>query len=168
MNLTICGRARVFGDNVDTDQIYPGRYLELTEKADIASHCMEGAHPGFSSTIRQGDVIVAGRNFGCGSSREHAVITLKEAGIAAVVADSFARIFFRNALNLGLPCVSCVGLAGGVAEGDPLEIALDSGVVRNMRDGTGRRGEGLSAFALAILTAGGIKPLFRKRMLESR
>jgi 3-isopropylmalate/(R)-2-methylmalate dehydratase small subunit len=146
MQLKISGKAHIFSNNIDTDQIYPGRYLELTAKSEIASHCMEGVRPGF----------------GCGSSREHAAITLKEAGVGAVVAESFARIFFRNAINLGLPLITCRGISNRVKEGDVLEINLSTGEIKNKTTGESFQGEGLSDFILRILENGGIKPLFKK------
>jgi 3-isopropylmalate/(R)-2-methylmalate dehydratase small subunit len=162
MRQIISGRAFLFGDNIDTDQIYPGRYLELTAKADIASHCMEGVRPGFSKEIQKGDIVVAGKNFGCGSSREHAAITLKESGVSAVVAESFARIFFRNAINLGLTVITCPGITGRLKEGDILEIDVSTGVIVNKTSGDTYQGEGLSEFVLRILENGGIKPLFKE------
>ncbi|MGB9813909.1 MAG: 3-isopropylmalate dehydratase small subunit [Thermovenabulum sp.] len=163
MQLKISGRIFIFGDNIDTDQIYPGRYLELTAKADIASHCMEGARPGFAKEVKKGDIIVAGKNFGCGSSREHAAITLKEAGISAVVAESFARIFFRNAINLGLPVITCKQIRDRVKEGEILEIDLATGEIINRTTGEIYQGEGLSEFVLRIIENGGIKPLFKEK-----
>ncbi|NLZ53786.1 MAG: 3-isopropylmalate dehydratase small subunit [Thermoanaerobacteraceae bacterium] len=163
MNRKISGKVFIFGDNIDTDQIYPGRYLELTAKADIASHCMEGARPGFANEIEKGDIIVAGKNFGCGSSREHAAITLKEAGVSAVVAESFARIFFRNAINLGIPVISCKDIRNGIREGELLEIDLSTGQIKNQNTGDVFQGEGLSDFLLGILESGGIKPLFKAK-----
>lgn len=163
MQSKISGRIFVFGDNIDTDQIYPGRYLELTAKADIASHCMEGARPGFAKEVKKGDIIVAGKNFGCGSSREHAAITLKEAGVSAVVAESFARIFFRNAINLGLPVITCKQIRERVKEGEILEIDLATGQITNQTTGEIYQGEGLSEFVLRILENGGIKPLFKEK-----
>lgn len=160
MQQKILGKVRLFGDNIDTDQIYPGRYLDLTEKPDIALHCMEGIRPGFSKDIQKDDIIVAGKNFGCGSSREHAAITLKEAGISTVVAESFARIFFRNAINLGLPVITCHGISKKVKEGDIIEIDLLTGKIYNKTSGESYQGEGLSGFVLRILNNGGIKPLF--------
>ena len=162
MQLKISGKAHIFSNNIDTDQIYPGRYLELTAKSEIASHCMEGLRPGFATEIQKDDIIVAGRNFGCGSSREHAAITLKEAGVGAVVAESFARIFFRNAINLGLPLITCRGISNRVKEGDVLEINLSTGEIKNKTTGESFQGEGLSDFILRILENGGIKPLFKK------
>lgn len=163
MQQKILGKAFVFGDNIDTDQIYPGRYLELVEKNDIASHCMEGARPGFTSELKQGGLVVAGRNFGCGSSREHAAITLKEAGASAIVAESFARIFFRNAINLGLPVITCPFISDKVKEGDLIEIDLFTGKIHNMTTKEKLQGQGLSEFVISILQSGGIKPLFKQK-----
>lgn len=163
MQQKISGRAFIFDDNIDTDQIYPGRYIELVNKTDIASHCMEGARPGFASELNKGGIVVAGRNFGCGSSREHAAITLKEAGVSAIVAESFARIFFRNAINLGLPVITCLNILNEVKEGDLLEIDLLTGEINNMTTKKKLQGQGLSEFVMNILESGGIKYLFKQK-----
>jgi 3-isopropylmalate/(R)-2-methylmalate dehydratase small subunit len=155
------GRAFVFGANVDTDQIYPGRYLELTDEADVGRHAMEGAAPDFVGRFRPGDIIVAGRNFGCGSSREHAVRTLKAVRAGAVLAESFARIFYRNAINIGLPVLVCPGVAAAVSDGDVLTVDAASGTVVNDTTGARLSAEPLSGFALNILSAGGIVELLR-------
>jgi len=160
---TISGQAFIFANNIDTDQIYPGRYLELVDPQEIAKHCLEGANPDFIHQLRVGDIVVAGKNFGCGSSREHAVITLVHAGVGAVVAESFGRIFYRNAINLGLPVLVCPGIAAQVREGDMLEINLKEGTVLKQRDGEIIQGEKLSDYVIEILQSGGIKPLFKKR-----
>ncbi|MBZ4652993.1 MAG: leuD [Peptococcaceae bacterium] len=158
----VTGKAFVFGHNIDTDQIYPGRYLELVDPQEIASHCMEGADPTLVQRFTPGDIIVAGRNFGCGSSREHAAITLLHAGVGAVVAESFARIFYRNAINLGITLLVCPEITKEVNEGDILEVNLGEGLVINKTTGKTIKGEKLSDYALEILAHGGIKPLFRK------
>lgn len=121
------GRAWVLGDNVDTDQIVAGRYLSLTDPEELAKHCLEGPLPDFHRSVEPGDILVAGDNLGCGSSREHAVIALKAAGISCLVARSFARIFFRNAINLGLPALISPEAVEGVAPGDRIRIDLDAG-----------------------------------------
>ena len=121
--------ARVFGDNVNTDEIIAARYLNTTDPAVLGAHCMEDVRPGFAGSVVAGQVLVAGDNFGCGSSREHAPIALKAAGISCVVAASFARIFFRNAINTGLPIVECPGISGQVREGDTVEVDLENGVL---------------------------------------
>jgi 3-isopropylmalate/(R)-2-methylmalate dehydratase small subunit len=156
------GKAYLVGDNIDTDQVYPGRYLELTDKKAIGKHCLEGISAEFAEKHARGSVIVAGRNFGCGSSREHAVITLKEAGVLLVIASSFARIFFRNAINLGFPVLTCKESAELAAEGDMLSINLLSGEIFNKNRGTKSQGELLPAFILDILKAGGIKSRYKK------
>ncbi len=158
----IRGSIFTFGNNIDTDQIYPGRYLELTEHDEIAAHVMEGADPSFASAMKRGDIIVAGTNFGCGSSREHAVITLKNSGVGAVAARSFARIFFRNAVNLGLVVVEIPDLGDlGLRDGDEGELDVLRGAF------TTPAGEKsfapLPPHVLSIIEAGGIFPLFREK-----
>lgn len=164
MKTVFKGRAFVLGNNIDTDQIYPGRYLELVEPKELGSHCLEGVDPTLSSRFSQGDIVVAGTNFGCGSSREHAPIALINMGASVVIADSFARIFFRNAINLGLPLLVCKGINQRVQEGESLEINLVTGTVTIERTGEILEGEQNGDFAMTILGAGGIKPLFRERM----
>ena len=163
METKLTGKIIVVGDNIDTDQIYPGRFLAITEPAEIGSHCLCGVDESIASTFPQGGFVVAGRNFGCGSSREHAPIALLNMGARAVIADSFARIFFRNAVNLGLIPVVCPGISGEVESGDTLEIDLEAGTVSVV--GTGRcfPCEQLGEQALKILEAGGIKPMMRER-----
>jgi len=126
------GKVWKFGDDVNTDEIIPARYLNTSDPEELAGHCMEGADPDFVRKISPGDVIVAGKNFGCGSSREHAPLAIKHAKIAAVVAPTFARIFFRNAINMGLPIVECPGAARDAAEGDVLRIDLEKGELTNV------------------------------------
>jgi 3-isopropylmalate/(R)-2-methylmalate dehydratase small subunit len=123
------GTAHLFGADVNTDEIIPARYLTTSDATALAAHCMEDARPGFVATISKGDLIVAGGNFGCGSSREHAPIAIKAAGVSCVVAESFARIFFRNAINIGLPIVACPGIAAKVKQGDRLTVDLTAGAV---------------------------------------
>ncbi|MGA9099195.1 MAG: 3-isopropylmalate dehydratase small subunit [Methanotrichaceae archaeon] len=157
----IKGRAWVFGDDVDTDVIIPGKYLRTKDLSTLAEHVMEGLAPQFASKVKKGDVIVAGRNFGCGSSREQAPLALKEAGVSAVVAKSFARIFYRNAINIGLPLieanVSC-------SEGDEIEVDLATGTVRV--GGTTIQGTKLPDFLLKILQDGGLVAHRRKQMQD--
>ncbi len=123
------GTVHVFGNDVNTDEIIPARYLTTSNPQVLAAKCMEDARPGFAGTIARGDLIVAGGNFGCGSSREHAPIAIKAAGISCVVAESFARIFFRNAINIGLPIVECPGIAALVKQGDRVTVDLTAGAV---------------------------------------
>lgn len=161
MQTIIKGKAFVFGANVDTDQIYPGRYLELTDFHEVAAHAMEGIDPHFRQEFQVGDIIVAATNFGCGSSREHAAIALKAIGVGAIVASSFGRIFYRNAINLGLPLIVCPDIHPSVDKGDFLEIDFSSGHILNKTKGLTLQAQPLSPYVLKILTAGGIKPLIK-------
>ena len=161
MQAKITGKAFVYGKNIDTDQIYPGRYLDLTDPPDVAKHAMEGADPNFAKDFTPGDIIVAGTNFGCGSSREHAAITLKAAGVSAVIAESFARIFYRNGINLGVPLLVSPGIAEQVARGDELEIDLKNAIALNKTKNLTYPIEPVTDYARNILEAGGIKPLLK-------
>lgn len=162
----LTGSAFVFGKNIDTDQIYPGRFVELTREKDIARHAMEGADPGFVEDFKQGDIIVAATNFGCGSSREHAAITLKAVGTGCVIAESFGRIFYRNAINLGLPVLICPGISMSVQKGNELRINIKTGRIKNLSTGIKMEAQPLSGYTLEILSHGGIKPLIRKQIQE--
>ncbi len=157
------GKALVVGNNVDTDLIYPGRFLELTDPREIGSHCLAGISEDISPNFPAGGIVVAGTNFGCGSSREHAPIALINMGAAAVLADSFARIFFRNGINLGLPLVVCKGISRHVQNGQTLRLDLNAGTVTIEETGEILHAEALGGKAMEILEAGGIKPLMRKR-----
>jgi len=157
----IQGQAYRFGSNIDTDQIYPGRYLELTDAEDLAKHTLEGADPTFVKRFAPGGIVVAGTNFGCGSSREHAAVTLQAAGVRLLIAESFARIFYRNCINLGLPLLVCPGVTKFVAEGNELEVDLENGVIRNISIEEKCHGEKISDYAFNILEMGGIKPMLR-------
>ena len=163
MNTKITGKIIVVGDNIDTDQIYPGRFLAITDPAEIGSHCLCGVDEGIAAAFPKGGIVVAGRNFGCGSSREHAPIALLNMGAAAVVADSFARIFFRNAVNLGLVPVICKGISEQVQSGQTLTVDLTAGTVTVEETGQVYPCEQLGDQAMKILSAGGIKPLMRAR-----
>jgi 3-isopropylmalate/(R)-2-methylmalate dehydratase small subunit len=163
MNGVITGRAFVYGTNIDTDQIYPGGYLDLTDPELVAQHAMERVDPDFVKEVKPGDMIVAGANFGCGSSREHAAVTLKASGIAAVLAESFARIFYRNAINLGLPLLVCPGIASLVKRGDLLRVDMAAGTLINQSTGASVKAQPLSAYVMAILESGGVKPMIRKQ-----
>lgn len=164
MNTKITGKIIVLGDNIDTDQIYPGRFLAITDPKEIGSHCLCGVDEGIAAAFPKGGIVVAGRNFGCGSSREHAPIALLNMGASAVLADSFARIFFRNAVNLGLVPVICKGIAQKVQPGQTLTIDLEAGAVTIAETGEVLPCEKLGEQAMSILEAGGIKPLMRKRL----
>ncbi len=126
------GKTWVYGDNVDTDVIIPARYLNTTDAKELAAHCMEDIDETFANNVKQGDIMVAGENFGCGSSREHAPIAIKESGITAVIAKSFARIFFRNAINIGLPIIENAELPDETQAGDEIEIDIANGKVKNL------------------------------------
>jgi len=130
------GKAWKFGDDVNTDEIIPARYLNSIDPQELAAHCMEDADPGFAGKVRAGDVLVGGANFGCGSSREHAPIAIKAAGVSCVIAKTFARIFFRNCINTGLPILTCPAAAAEIESGDEIEIDLATGTVRNLTRGT--------------------------------
>jgi len=129
------GKAWKFGDDVNTDEIIPARYLNTIDPGELAAHCMEDADAAFAKNVRPGDVIVGGANFGCGSSREHAPIAIKGAGVACVIAKTFARIFFRNCINTGLPILACPGAADEIDAGDEIEIDLAAGRIRNVTQG---------------------------------
>ena len=155
------GKVIVVGNNVDTDQIYPGPYLELTDPKEIGSHCLAGVDENIAKNFPAGGMVVAGTNFGCGSSREHAPIALINMGAALVLADSFARIFFRNAINLGLPLIVCKGISGKVSTGQTLRVDVMAGKVTVLETGEELECEPFSEQTVRILEAGGIKPLMR-------
>jgi len=163
MDTIIKGNALVLSHNIDTDQIYPGRFLELVDQKEIGRHCLSGVDENIASEFKNGDIVVAGRNFGCGSSREHAPIALINMGASLVVAESFARIFYRNAINLGLPLIICANINEAVENGHTLEINVKEGVINNLSTGKTLMGEKISEHAMNILNAGGIKPLFREK-----
>jgi len=158
------GRAVMFGDNVNTDVILPGEYLTLTDPVELAKHVMEGLDPTFSGRVESGVIIVAGRNFGCGSSREHAPLALKHAGVRCILADSFARIFYRNAINIGLPVFECRGILGEVEEGDELDVDLETGSVKNLSKNSVFHAFRLPKFILEILSDGGLIEHLRRRL----
>lgn len=166
-NNTIKGKAFVFGANISTDQIYPGQFLELTDYEDLAKHAMEGADPNFVKDSKPGDIIVASTNFGCGSSREHAAITLKAVGVGAVIADSYGRIFYRNAINLGIPLIVCKDICLLIKKGDLINIDFASGKITNETTGLVAQAEPFSEYTMNILSSGGIKPLIKSQMEQS-
>lgn len=165
MNNLYVGSAFGLGKNIDTDQIYPGRFLAITDPGEIGRHCLAGIDPEIAEEFTKGDILVAGTNFGCGSSREHAPIALQNMGVSVIVADSFARIFFRNAINIGLPLLVCKGISDLVTNGECLEVDIDKGMVRSLDSGELFVGERMGDYAMEILKAGGIKPLIRKKLL---
>jgi 3-isopropylmalate/(R)-2-methylmalate dehydratase small subunit len=150
------GKVWTFGDNINTDEIIPARYLNTSDPAELARHCMEDADPDFPNKVQPGDIIVAGQNFGCGSSREHAPIALKAAGVACVIAGSFARIFYRNAFNMGLPILECPGAVARIAEGDMVTVELDSGRII-LSDAAGElSAQPIPPFMRNLINAGGL------------
>ena len=163
MQKVLKGKAFVYGANIDTDQIYPGRFLDLTEPDQIGKHALDGADPNFVKEVQPGDLIVASTNFGCGSSREHAAITLKSAGVGAILADSFGRIFYRNVINLGVPLIVCPGISKIVKRGDILTVDMTTGKVLNETTGASAEAQPLSEYVLNILESGGIKPMIKKQ-----
>lgn len=166
METKVTGKIIVVGDNIDTDQIYPGRYLDIVDPKEIGSHCLCGVDESIAANFPQGGMVVAGRNFGCGSSREHAPIALLNMGAKAVLADSFARIFFRNAINLGLLPIICKGIREKVKDGMTLTLDLEKYQVTVQETGETYPCEKLGDQALKILEAGGIKPLMRQRFAK--
>lgn len=145
-----------FGDNVDTDVIIPARYLNSSEPAELAAHCMEDIDKDFMKKVKKGDIIVADKNFGCGSSREHAPIAIKAAGVSCVIAKTFARIFYRNSINIGLPIVECPEASDGIEEGDEVEVDFGSGVITNVTKGTSFKGQAFPEFMQRIIDSGGL------------
>ena len=145
-----------YGDNVDTDVIIPARYLNSSDPAELATHCMEDIDQEFIKKVQPGDIIVADKNFGCGSSREHAPIAIKAAGVSCVIAETFARIFYRNAINIGLPIIECPEAARGIEAGDRVEVDFDSGIIVNQTKGTQFQGQAFPPFMQKIIAAGGL------------
>ena len=156
-------KAVKLGNNVDTDVILPGKYLALTDPAELKNHVMEGISPGFALKFAEGAIVVAGENFGQGSSREHAPIALKAAGVRCVVAESFARIFYRNSMNIGLPALECSGVSTHVIDGDQLSIDIDRGEIKNLRTGETLRTEAIPPNLIQVLNDGGIMEHLRKK-----
>lgn len=163
MEKIIKGKVFVFGANIDTDQIYPGRFLDITDPEDVGKHAMEGADPDFRQEFKPGDIIVASTNFGCGSSREHAAVTLKAVGVGVILADSFGRIFYRNAINLGIPLVVCPGIVNLTKKGDILTVDITTGKVINETIGVTLEAQPLAGYAMNILQNGGIKSLIKSQ-----
>jgi len=158
------GRIWRFGDHVDTDAIIPARYLHTSEPAELATHCMEGLSDGFATAVGTGDLIVAGENFGCGSSREHAPLAIRAAGIGCIVAASFARIFYRNAINIGLPIVVCPNAVAAAADGQEWEVDLEAGRIRNLALDFETVFEPVPPFMRELLAAGGLVRYTRSRI----
>lgn len=151
-----CGTVFKYGDNVDTDVIIPARYLNSSDPKELASHCMEDIDQDFIKNVKDGDIIVAAKNFGCGSSREHAPIAIKAAGVSCVIAETFARIFYRNAINIGLPIVECKEAAAEISVGDQVEVNFDTGVITNRTKGTTYQGQAFPEFMQKIIDCEGL------------
>lgn len=150
------GRAFKYGDNVDTDVIIPARYLNNADPAELAKHCMEDIDTAFATQVRTGDIIVGQRNFGCGSSREHAPLSIKACGVTCVIAATFARIFYRNAFNIGLPIVECAEAAERISAGDQISVDFATGIITNHTRDERYQGEPLPAFMQDIIAGGGL------------
>jgi 3-isopropylmalate/(R)-2-methylmalate dehydratase small subunit len=162
------GKVWKYGDNVDTDVIIPARYLSMSTAQELAGHCMEDLDPEFAGQVQVGDIIVAGENFGCGSSREHAPLAIKGAGVSCVVARSFARIFYRNAINVGLPILESPPAVDGAQPGHDLEIDLEEGVIRNLTTGQAFQAEAYPPFMMQIIEAGGLVPYTRRELAKEQ
>ena len=150
------GKVFKYGDNVDTDVIIPARYLNTSDPKELASHCMEDIDLNFANNVKPGDIIVANKNFGCGSSREHAPIAIKESGISCVIASTFARIFYRNAINIGLPILECDEAVKSIEAGDELEVNFDTGVIKNLTKDEEYQGEAFPEFMQNIINNNGL------------
>ena len=161
---TVSGKAIKYGDNIDTDVIIPARYLNTTDHKELASHCMEDIDKEFVNKVEKGDVIIAGNNFGCGSSREHAPIAIKASGIKLVIADSFARIFYRNAIDIGLPIIECPAAAAAIRDGDEVAVDLDTGVIEDKTTGETFTAAPFPPFIQKIIAVGGIENFVREKI----
>ena len=161
---TIRGKVWKYGDNVDTDAIIPARHLNISSVAELGTHCMEDLDPTFVQEVDPGDIIVAGKNFGCGSSREHAPVAIKACGVGCVIAESFARIFFRNAINIGLPILECPQAAQGTEARQTLAVDLASGTICNLDTGEEYQATAYPPFMLEIIDAGGLVEYTRRKL----
>ena len=161
--MKIQGKAFKYGDNVDTDVIIPARYLNTPDAKELAAHCMEDIDPQFASKVQCGDILVAGRNFGCGSSREHAPLAIKACGVACVIAASFARIFYRNALNIGLPILECPAAARAISAGDEVAVDLEAGEIVVCTTGQRFHAEPFPQFMMDLIAAGGLAAYLKGR-----
>jgi 3-isopropylmalate/(R)-2-methylmalate dehydratase small subunit len=162
--MKVSGPAIKFGKNIDTDVILPGKYLVLVDPYDLAKHALEGLDPDFPGKAKKGIIIVGGKNFGCGSSREQAPMALKYSGVKCVIAETFARIFFRNATNIGLPVIECKGISASVDDGDQLTVDFETGTVQNLSKGKSFQVAKLPPFILEVLADGGLIENLRRRM----
>lgn len=164
--MAIRGRAWKYGDNVDTDAIIPARYLNMSTEAELAPHCMEDIDASFAKKVQRGDIIVAGKNFGCGSSREHAPLAIKGAGVSCVIAETFARIFYRNAINIGLPILECPEAARAIQTGHTLEVDLAAGTIHDVDTGQTFQATPYPPFMLELIAAGGLIPYTRQKLAK--
>lgn len=160
----IKGKAIKYGNNVDTDVIIPARYLNTTDPKELAAHCMEDLDPEFKNKVRLGDIIVAGTNFGCGSSREHAPIAIKASGISCIIAETFARIFYRNAINIGLPIMECPEAAKDIKDGDEVAVDLTTGEITNLTTGRTYKAAPFPQFMQELIKTGGLVEYVKERM----
>lgn len=161
--MEVTGRVFKYGDNVDTDVIIPARYLNTSDPKELASHCMEDIDLNFSKKVKKGDIIVANKNFGCGSSREHAPIAIKESGISCVIASTFARIFYRNAINIGLPILECDEAVKNIDANDELEVNFDTGLIKNLTKNEQYQGEAFPEFMQNIINNNGLIGYIRNK-----
>ena len=166
--MKLTGKAHTYGTNVDTDAIIPARYLNTSDPAELAMHCMEDIDRDFVGQVEAGDIIVAETNFGCGSSREHAPLAIKAAGVSCVIAQSFARIFYRNAINIGLPILECEEAVRETVPGDILEVELASGEIRNLTRNRRFQAKPYPDFMLELISAGGLIEHTRRRLETGR
>ena len=162
--MSMTGRAFKYGANVDTDVIIPARYLNVSDPKELATHCMEDIDPDFIKKMKQGDIIVATANFGCGSSREHAPIAIKAAGVSCVIAGSFARIFYRNAINIGLPILECAEAGEAIKAGNELEVELATGTIVDRTSGRTYQAKPYPEFMLELMESGGLIEYTRRKL----
>ena len=160
------GNAIKYGDNIDTDVIIPARYLNTSDPKELASHCMEDIDTSFTARVKPGDIMIGGENFGCGSSREHSPIAIKESGISIVIAKSFARIFYRNSINIGLAIVECPLAAEEISEGDMVSVDMDSGVITDLTTGKNYSAEPFPPFIQEIISAGGLVEAMKRGIIK--
>lgn len=161
------GRVHRYGDNVDTDVIIPARYLNTSDPKELAKYCMIDIDPDFAGRVKPGDIMVAGKNFGCGSSREHAPIAIKASGISCVIAENFARIFYRNAINIGLPIIECPEASKDIEEGDEVEIDFDNGIIYNLTKNRQYQGQAFPEFMQEIMKAEGLINYINTKFLQA-
>ncbi len=165
--MEIKGKVWKFGKDIDTDRIIPARYLNTSDPKELARHCMEDYNPAFAKKVKSGDIIVADKNFGCGSSREHAPIAIKASGISCVIARSFARIFYRNAFNMGLPILECDEAVGSVSEGDILKVDIRKGVINNITRDEKYYAQPIPPFMQELISEGGLMKWIKRRLSTS-